>query len=225
MGKRTLKEKKADTIRRINEAAKEVFAEVGFEGARVDEIAKRAGVNKAMIYYRIGDKQSLYAEVIHDIFSDTLGRIAQDVGKGEGPRDKLKKYIHNLSITMEKHPYVPSIMLRELASGGKNLPEIAQRDILQLLDIISEIFEDGIKSGIFKKANPLIVHTMIVGAILLYKRIQVISPRIGTLPKVMKGLLQEDPTNAANRVYELVLQAVSLDKGPCKNRIDQNKKG
>ena len=43
-------------------AATEVFAEVGYAGARVDEIAERARVNKRMIYEYFGDKQGLYRE-------------------------------------------------------------------------------------------------------------------------------------------------------------------
>ncbi|MBW1769410.1 MAG: helix-turn-helix transcriptional regulator [Deltaproteobacteria bacterium] len=57
MKKKTLQEKRDESIQRIMDAATEIFAESGFAGARVDEIAKRAGVNKAMIYYRIGDKK------------------------------------------------------------------------------------------------------------------------------------------------------------------------
>jgi TetR/AcrR family transcriptional regulator len=45
-------------------AATDVFAEVGFDGARVDEIAERAGINKRMIYAYFGDKESLYREVV-----------------------------------------------------------------------------------------------------------------------------------------------------------------
>lgn len=44
---------------RILEAAAQVFAESGYDGARVDEIARRAGVNKALIYYYYDNKESL----------------------------------------------------------------------------------------------------------------------------------------------------------------------
>jgi AcrR family transcriptional regulator len=43
-----MKEKRIETTRRILDSAAKVFAEVGFAGARIDEIAKRAGVNKAV---------------------------------------------------------------------------------------------------------------------------------------------------------------------------------
>ena len=63
------KEKRNDTVRRILDRAAEVFSQKGFDGARMDEIARRASVNKASIYYHIGDKDTLYAQVLHDHFS------------------------------------------------------------------------------------------------------------------------------------------------------------
>jgi TetR/AcrR family transcriptional regulator len=63
--------KKGGTVKLILKAAASVFSESGFSGARVDEIAKRAGVNKATIYYHIGDKEKLYAEVISNVIGNT----------------------------------------------------------------------------------------------------------------------------------------------------------
>ena len=63
----TLKDRRSQTIDRILKAATKEFSEAGFAGARVDEIANRAGVNKATIYYHIGDKQALYAQVVHHL--------------------------------------------------------------------------------------------------------------------------------------------------------------
>ncbi len=48
----------------ILKAAARVFAEKGWSGARVDEIAAEAGLNKAMLYYRVGDKEELYRRVV-----------------------------------------------------------------------------------------------------------------------------------------------------------------
>ena len=68
--KNSRKEKSNKTTERILVAARTVFAEKGYNGAHVDEIAGRAGVNKATIYYQIGDKDSLYANVIHQIIGN-----------------------------------------------------------------------------------------------------------------------------------------------------------
>ena len=50
---------KQETFDKIMVAAADVFVESGYGGARMDEIAKRAGVNKATIYYNVGNKETL----------------------------------------------------------------------------------------------------------------------------------------------------------------------
>lgn len=54
--------------RRILEAATAEFANHGFGGARIDRIAKVAGANKRMIYYHVGNKESLYLKVLEDTY-------------------------------------------------------------------------------------------------------------------------------------------------------------
>ena len=59
------KDNTAEVALKILKAARAVFAERGYSGARMDEIACRAGEKKATIYYQIWDKFTLYAGVIH----------------------------------------------------------------------------------------------------------------------------------------------------------------
>ena len=49
--------------RRLEEAAREEFSAKGLEGARVDEIARRAGVNKQLVYHYFGNKDGLYLHI------------------------------------------------------------------------------------------------------------------------------------------------------------------
>jgi AcrR family transcriptional regulator len=145
MNSQTLKEKRSQTTRRILKAAADVFSEVGFDGARVDQIAKRAEVNKAMIYYHIGEKQALYAQVIHDVFGSVAEQVIRNIKTAQSPQDKLKTYIRTLAGLLDQHPELAAIMLREQASGGKNLPEVIVKDLARIVGIISEILDHPIK--------------------------------------------------------------------------------
>jgi len=111
---------------RILEAAASVFSEVGFAGARVDEIADRAGVNKAMIYYHIGDKETLYAEVINNIIGNTAETISREIKDVQDPEEKLRIYIRTFARNVDNNPQVAPVMMREVASGGKHLPEVVR---------------------------------------------------------------------------------------------------
>ncbi len=209
MNRKTSKQKRNETSRRILDTATEIFSESGFEGARVDEIAKRAGVNKASIYYHIGDKEALYARVIHDLFGNAAKQVIQNIKTGLSPQDKLKNYIRTLAGIVDRHPEIAAIMLREQASGGKNLPELIAQDIAGFVGIITEILDEGARQGIFIKTKPFIVHLMIIGAIVLFKMSTPIRSKYSALSNTFKENNDHDVKGAAAEVERLVLNAVN----------------
>jgi len=101
-------EKRSNTLLRILEAAANVFSEAGFAGARMDEIADRAGVNKATIYYHIGDKETLYAEVISNVIGNTAETIARKIQDVQDPEEKLRIYIRTVARNIDVNPQVAS---------------------------------------------------------------------------------------------------------------------
>ena len=208
MNSQTLKEKRSRTSRRILKAAADVFSEVGFDGARVDQIAKLAGVNKAMIYYHIGDKEALYARVIHDVFGYVADQVIRNINTAKSPRDKLKTYIRTLAELVDQNPELPAIMLREQASGGKNLPEMVVEDLGRMVGIITEILDEGTRSGVFIETAPFIVHLMIVGAIVLFKMSDPIRSKYPALTDTLSRLEHADSRSAVAEIEKLVLSAV-----------------
>ena len=77
--------KPEDPRRRIVAAAAEVFAARGFDGARIEEIAERARINKALLYYHVGDKERLYFAVLAGCLADVTAGPAQRLA---GPRGR-----------------------------------------------------------------------------------------------------------------------------------------
>jgi AcrR family transcriptional regulator len=208
MNSQTLKEKRNQTSRRILKAAADVFSEVGFDGARVDQIAKRAGVNKAMIYYHIGDKEALYAQVIHDVFGYVADQVIRNIKAAQSPQDKLKTYIRTLAGLLDQHPELAAIMLREQASGGKNLPEVIVKDLARIVGIISKILDEGTRCGVFIETVPFIVHLMIIGAIVLFKMSDPIRSKYPVLTDTLSGLKPGNSRSAVEEIEKLVLNAV-----------------
>ena len=124
-------EKPGKTAEKILMAARAVFAENGYSGTHVDEIAERAGVNKATLYYQIGDKDTLYANVIHQVLGNTAQNIAEAVAK-VNIRKKSSKPIYNyIANTVDKNPELPPIMMREIASAARTCHELSLKTSLQ----------------------------------------------------------------------------------------------
>jgi len=100
-------QKPGETARKILSAARALFAENGYNATHVDEIARRAGVNKATIYYQIGDKDTLYAHVIHQVIGNIAQIVAAAVAEKSDPEEKLAAYINNMADAVDKNPEIP----------------------------------------------------------------------------------------------------------------------
>src|SRR5437870_244405 len=73
------------TQARILEAALREFAREGFAGARVDRIARRARINKRMLYHYFGDKEGLFREVLRRKIAERVAWI------GSAPEDPVER--------------------------------------------------------------------------------------------------------------------------------------
>src|SRR5205809_7865810 len=96
---------------RILAAAADEFADRGFGGARVDRIARRARVNKAMLYYHFRSKQELYRALLRRTFTVAAERM-QSIAAGAGsPADKVDRVIAGIADLIREHEFFPAIML------------------------------------------------------------------------------------------------------------------
>ena len=213
MRDKMIKEKRDESIRMILDAAMQVFAEAGYEGARVDEIARRAGINKAMIYYRIGDKKALYEAVIHDVFGDIAELISENIRNESSPEEKFKLYITNLSKVMAEHPSFPRIMMREIASGWTHFSEAIVKDIAGILVIVKGIIDEGVRKGVFIEINPLVVHIMVIGTLLLFTMSQPMRKNFQYLLAGKADIpVSNSPHDIISEVQKVVLRALKVKR-------------
>src|SRR6202166_3749788 len=77
------------TARRIVAAAEEIFAEQGLAGARMDEIARAAKVNKALLYYYFRSKEELYRFVLETLLSQLSAQVGEAGTDAPSPRKRL----------------------------------------------------------------------------------------------------------------------------------------
>ena len=204
----SIESKKEKTIRSILDAAAKIFSESGFEGARMDEIAKQAKINKAMIYYHIGDKKALYAKVLQDMIGDAVERFISDLQGSDSPEEKLKIYINGVTHTMDQHPHWSPIMMREQASGGRNLPDVIARAFAIIIGMVADILEQGAKQGVFIKTTPFIIHSMVTGGVMFYKGSYPVRSRYTVFPENVKKLDNRVSGEVSKEIEKLILKAV-----------------
>jgi AcrR family transcriptional regulator len=156
----------AEVRAHILETAGEVFAERGFGGAGVDEIARRAGVNKAMLYYHVGDKAALFGETVTANLSRIHAAVAAAVAAHTDPRERFKAIPRAFVATVREHPYLPQLMLREIAAGGPNLPAAALAEMAEVMRLTAATLDDGARRRAFRRVDPFVTHLMLVGALM-----------------------------------------------------------
>lgn len=196
------------TVEKIITAARKTFAEYGYSGTHVDEIARRAGVNKATLYYQIGDKDTLYARVIHQVLGNIAQNVARAVAEANSPEAKLKAYILFMADAVDRNPELPPIMMRELASGGLHLPRLVTEDMASVLTVLLGILEEGKEKNVFNDVVPFLVHAMIMGSIMLFKMGTPIKDRQIWLSEDLKARDKKLPGTLGAEVARMVLKAV-----------------
>jgi AcrR family transcriptional regulator len=95
----TREERKAETRRRLLEAAAEVFIRRGFQGASVEEIAAEAGYTRGAFYSNFQSKEQLFVELLHERvyheFEDLLRRIPAELSPVERLRFGADELVRN----------------------------------------------------------------------------------------------------------------------------------
>jgi TetR/AcrR family transcriptional regulator len=153
---------------RILAAAAAEFAARGYAGARVDRIARRARVNKAMLYYHFRSKQGLYRALLRQTFTEagrTLARIADAEGS---PVDKLDRAIAAMAAFIAQHTYFPAIMLREVAEGGAHLDHDTIAALAAIPVAVAAIVQDGVARRAFRPVHPLAAYFSMLAPLVVY---------------------------------------------------------
>jgi AcrR family transcriptional regulator len=157
-----------DSHAAILQAAALEFSERGFDAARVDRIAARARLNKAMIYYHFASKDGLYLAVLRSVFS-TAGARARAIADGPGTaEEKLDRWIAAIVEEAGARPWFPPIMLRELASGAAHLNPETLGLMNAVFAAVRDVIVQGQREGVFRDADPLLAHMTIMPAVLIF---------------------------------------------------------
>ena len=214
----TLAESHQDVKLRLIEAATLLFAEKGFDGVGIREIAAKAHANSAMVGYHFGGKEGLYFAALRAGFERCPSRIAQmekvpDPANPfsktmalQGLQDHIHAFVDELLMT-ERDPLMKAssaLIMRELAVGGPFLKELNREFMLpyhnHLRDCIRVLRPD------WGEPETLYAMGAIHGAALIYKFI----------PAIIKlnngGVFPPDPVSLSRFLTDYTLRALDIEK-------------
>ena len=183
----------------IFNAAEEVFAEHGFDGARIDAIAKVAGYNKSLLFQYFGDKLGLYAEVLKRAdgeLTELQARLLPPLLEDEtiaSNAHKFKPLLETIVTAvfdyMVEHPRLTRMMLWEQAEGWQTYAKIASQFTTEDLEQFEMLFSKARRAGLLRSGFvPVVQLTMVMQLCLSY---------IAFLPLYQMLLPAEDVSSAA----------------------------
>ena len=187
-------------------AALEVFAEKGFAAARLDEIARRAGVSKGTLYLYFADKQDLFGAVVRSGIAPNIEAIAASIVALDARFPEVVSMF--LSGFVEREAELPIGAIAKIVIGeSRNFPELARvwhdEIVAKAIGALAELVERAQSRGEVRPGDPRIFAFSLMGPMVL-----------GTLWRtvlVPAGAAPLDMSKLAKQHAETVLRGLLLD--------------
>lgn len=143
-----------DTEEKILNAAKIIFHKKGYAGARMQEIADQAGINKAMLHYCFKNKQVLFETVFKKAFQQLAPKINQIFQSEASLFDKIKEFTSSYISFVIKNPYLPPFIIQEMNNNPEFVLSFLKDDNRPNPSLLIDQIESEIAQGIIKAIKP-----------------------------------------------------------------------
>jgi TetR/AcrR family transcriptional regulator len=120
-------DKDKQTEEKIFEAATEVFVEKGMDGARMQDIANHAGINKALLHYYYRTKDHLFNAVFEMIAGQMFRKFAPVLDEKLTLEEKIRFFFREHISFLQKNPRLPSFLLNEINRNPARIKKLVQQ--------------------------------------------------------------------------------------------------
>ena len=149
------KEKDLTTEEKILEAAKKIFLAKGLDGARMQDIADEAGINKAMLHYYFRSKDKLFEKIFTEVANHFFPKLMAILISDQSIFEKIESFCEEYINQVIQTPYVPIFILNEI----NRQPEAFLNKVLNIrkppVDQFLKQLEKERKQGIIKRLEPI----------------------------------------------------------------------
>jgi TetR/AcrR family transcriptional regulator len=197
-------------IRRGNErailkAAERVFAERGFAGATMGDIAAQARLPKANVHYYFGTKDELYRSVLDDILDEWLTPV-DDIHPDSDPATALRRYVEAKMKASRTRPHASKVFANEIIHGADVIADVLSNDLRERVDAKAAVFAAWTRQGRIAPVDPRHALFMIWAITQHYADFDVQVRAV--LNK--RGLSREDWAHITDQVTAFILRGFGL---------------
>lgn len=145
--------KKDNTEDKILAAAQNVFIQKGMDGARMQEIANEAGINKALLHYYFRTKEKLFEAIFKKVFNKILPNVMLMVESDKPIEQKLGVFIESYIDLLQKNPFLPTFILKEMNRNPDLLASMIKNTGVNPSKIFT-MFEREMDAGRIRRMDP-----------------------------------------------------------------------
>lgn len=198
---------KQEKRRKILDAAVEVFAERGYFGARVADLAKAAGIADGTVYLYFKSKDELLITLFEERTEEVLTHLRSQLDRLTGPVERLRAFIHyHLRLAVDR-PKLMQVLTIEVRQSARFLKEYKPDGFRHYLNVLSSILVDGQQAGVFRDdTDPRVFRRALFGAVDELAREWLLAK--GDRPLLDPSLPPLDPETSAERLFEFLLRGL-----------------
>ena len=154
--------KTENTEQQILSAAKCVFQQKGMDGARMQEIADEAGINKALLHYYYRSKQLLFEAVFKAAFLSLIPQLSKILDNDLTLEEKIRTFAANYIQFVAEHPYLPNFIIQEINKNPQFIRKILDNKDFPSIEKFKAQVKMEIEKGTIKaiKAEQLFINLM-----------------------------------------------------------------
>ncbi len=148
-----MRNKESATEQAILEAARKVFIERGYDGARMQEIADEADINKALLHYYFRSKDKLFEAVFIEAFVKVVPSVMILLNSEDSLFSKIEKFVSLYLDTLNENPFIPGFILHELSHNQARIGSLIRGTGLNPQFFMTQVTRE-IEAGNIKNCDP-----------------------------------------------------------------------
>lgn len=202
-----------DTSEKILENAFEEFGENGYSGARMQSIADRAGINKALLHYYYKSKDALFELVMKKAFQLMIPKLMKTFNSDDSVIENIEKFVEIYIETITKHPQIPGFVIHEISNKPERLVRLIQSTEINF-DLLKSKIQMEMDEGKIRKMKPeqLIVNVMALCVFPFMAKPLITGLLLDGDKKAYKALIEERKSEVADFIIRSIQVENSDDK-------------
>jgi AcrR family transcriptional regulator len=193
----------------IAKVAEALFAERGFDGASIRDIAQQVGSTKALVYHYYHSKEKLYLSLLEAAVSEVVTKVEEVAAGKDEPEEKVRQVVRVFLDFYHAHPQRFHMVQRAIDEHGVAAATSAERWFSRVHLALHTIAVEGRRRGQFKRQPPQMVPFVVMGLIIHALRSHHLQERVhanfaGTYPldglaELILALLQAEAVGKKSR--------------------------